>query len=97
MPLRNATVQAPHSPGARLTATLNPYVNIQANSLIASFFISTVGLSFFIYGKKQRRVPQLVSGLAMMVFPYFVTNVPAMLVIGAALTVFALFASKLGL
>ena len=43
-------------------------------TIIAGFIISTLGLSFFLYGKKQRRVPQLVVGMLLMVAPFVVTN-----------------------
>ena len=42
--------------------------------MVASFLISTVGFGFFLYGKKQMRVPQLVVGIAMMVYPYVITD-----------------------
>ncbi len=43
-------------------------------TIIAGFIISTLGFSFFLYGKKQRRVPQLVVGMLLMVTPFVVTN-----------------------
>jgi len=38
--------------------------------VIAAFAVSTVGFSFFLYGKKQQRLPQLVVGILMMVAPF---------------------------
>ena len=38
----------------------------------ASLIVSTIGFSLFLYGKKQVRIPQLVIGLAMMAYPYFI-------------------------
>ncbi len=43
-------------------------------SLIAGFSVSTVGFSFFIYGKKQGRMPQLVVGMLLMVAPLVVAD-----------------------
>ena len=43
-------------------------------SLLASLLVSTVGFSLFIYGKKQLRLPQLATGIALMVYPYFVAG-----------------------
>ena len=43
-------------------------------TIIAGFIISTVGFSFFLYGKKQARVPQLVVGILLMVAPFLVHN-----------------------
>lgn len=45
----------------------------------------SVGLGFFIYGKRQKAPVPQVCGIALMVFPYFVSNSWAMVVLGAAL------------
>jgi predicted membrane protein len=45
----------------------------------------SIGLAFFMYGRKQRAVVPLVCGLALMVFPYFVTNTVLLVLIGVAL------------
>lgn len=38
-------------------------------ALIIGFVASTIGFSLFLYGKKQQRPPQLVSGLLLMICP----------------------------
>ncbi|GAA0718200.1 hypothetical protein GCM10009105_25690 [Dokdonella soli] len=50
------------------------------------------GLGFFIYGKKQRMIVPLVCGLALMVFPYFVSSTLPLVIIGLALIVTPYFA-----
>jgi hypothetical protein len=60
-------------------------VDIDASSLIAGLFVSSVGFVLFSYGKKMSRPPQMVGGLLLMVFPYFVPGVLWMLAIGAVL------------
>jgi hypothetical protein len=45
----------------------------------------SIGLGFFMYGRKQRAVVPLVCGLALMAFPYFVTNTVLLVLIGVAL------------
>jgi hypothetical protein len=45
----------------------------------------SIGLGFFIFGKKQRAVVPLVCGLALMLFPYFVSNAMLLVGIGALL------------
>ena len=45
----------------------------------------SIGLGFFLYGKKQRAVVPLLCGLALMLFPYFVPNVMLLVAIGALL------------
>jgi hypothetical protein len=45
----------------------------------------SIGLGFFMYGRKQRAVVPLLCGLALMVFPYFVANTVLLILIGVAL------------
>jgi hypothetical protein len=56
-----------------------------------------VGFGIFIYGKKQLRIPQLVVGLALMVYPYFVASPGWMLGIGSALMLGLWLAVRAGL
>jgi len=50
-----------------------------------------IGIGFFIYGKKQRIAIPLIAGMALMVFPYFVSNVYLLVIIGMALTALPFF------
>ena len=43
--------------------------------LMWSVLFSSVGLGYVIYGRKQKRVMALVSGLGLMLCPYLVSNV----------------------
>ena len=56
--------------------------------LLWGVLFSSIGLGFFVYGKKQSRLVPLVAGLALMVYPYFVDTVP--LVLGVGITLIAL-------
>jgi hypothetical protein len=58
--------------------------NIQA-WLLWGLLFGSIGLGFFIYGKNQRAVVPLVCGVALMVFPYLVSNVMLLVGIGALL------------
>jgi hypothetical protein len=60
-------------------------VNLDGNQLLASLLVSSIGLGLFMYGKKQSRLPQMVVGVMLMVFPYFVSSAWLVLLIGAAL------------
>jgi len=51
----------------------------------------SIGLGYFIYGKKQRAVVPLICGLVLMVFPYFISNVVVLVVIGVVLTAIPYF------
>jgi hypothetical protein len=44
----------------------------------------SIGLGYFIYGKRQQSMVPMLSGVGLMFFPYFVSN-PVMLVIVGAL------------
>jgi hypothetical protein len=57
-------------------------VTLDANWLIVSLIPSGIGFVLFVYGKKQQRWPQLVGGIAMMVYPYFTPTITSMLIIG---------------
>jgi hypothetical protein len=48
-------------------------------------FFGSIGLGFFIYGRKQKAVVPLLCGLMLMVFPYFVSNVMLLVGIGVVL------------
>jgi hypothetical protein len=53
--------------------------------LYVSLVISSIGFVLFVYGRKQARVPQFVVGLALLVYPYFVTALAPMLIVAAVL------------
>ena len=42
--------------------------------LLAGLVISSLGFGFFIYGKKQGRIPQLAIGMAMMIYPSLIAS-----------------------
>ena len=54
-------------------------------SILWSLLFGSIGFGFFIYGKKQRAVIPFLSGIALCVFPYFVTNVYLMVTGGLVL------------
>jgi len=69
--------------------------DLSAGTLIASLFVSSIGFGFFMYGKKQERVPQLAVGCVMVIYPYFVSNPLAMCSIAAALLLGLVLALRL--
>ncbi len=54
-------------------------------SLLLSLLISSLGVGYFIYGKRRSHGASLLSGAAMTVYPIFVSNVWVMLGLGAML------------
>lgn len=59
--------------------------------LMWSLLFSSVGLGFFIYGKKQKAVVPLFCGLGLMVYPYFISSVIPLVGIGVVLIVLPYF------
>ncbi len=59
--------------------------HISTSILLWGLLFSSIGLGFCIYGRRQRAVVPLVCGIGLMVFPYFVANVPLLVAIGVAL------------
>ncbi len=64
---------------------------MSTDSLVWGFLFGSVGLGFFVYGKKQRAAVPLICGLALMVFPYFVSNPILVVAIGIVLIVLPYF------
>ena len=58
---------------------------MSASSLFWGFLFGAVGLGYFVYGKKQNAVVPLVCGIALMVFPYFISDTILLAVVGVAL------------
>ena len=54
-------------------------------SIIWSLLFGSIGVGFFLYGRKQKAVVPLICGLVLIVFPYFVSNTVLLVVIGLAL------------
>jgi hypothetical protein len=59
--------------------------------LLWGVLFSSIGLGYFIYGKRQGAPIPLVCGIGLMVFPYFVANSWAMVLVGAGLMAVAYF------
>lgn len=53
--------------------------------LLWSVIFSSIGLGFFFYGKKQLSIMPFISGLALMVYPYFVDTVSLIFGVGIIL------------
>lgn len=53
--------------------------------LFLGIIFGSVGLGYVVYGRKQRAVVPLLSGIVLMVLPYFTANVIALVLVGAGL------------
>lgn len=54
-------------------------------TLLWGVIFGAVGVGYAIYGRKQRAPIPLVCGIGLMVFPYFISNVWAIVLVGAVL------------
>ena len=66
-------------------------MEIDSSYLFLSFLYGAFGLFLFMFGKKSGRFAHLFAGLALMIFPYFITNLIAMTLICLTLTVAPFF------
>ncbi len=54
--------------------------------LLWGVVFGSVGLAYFVYGKKQQRFVPLVCGIALMAYPYFVSNTVLLVAVGLVLS-----------
>ncbi|MCD6176197.1 MAG: hypothetical protein J7K65_10590 [Planctomycetes bacterium] len=64
---------------------------MDASTLIWGVIFGSIGLGFFVYGKKQKAIIPLLSGIGLMVFPYFVSNPYILILLGIVLVVLPYF------
>jgi hypothetical protein len=53
--------------------------------LIWGMIFGAIGIGFFLYGRKQKAVVPLITGIALCVVPYFIANVYALVMVGVIL------------
>jgi len=53
--------------------------------LVWSVLFSGIGIGFFSYGRKQKSVIPLLTGVALMAYPYFMPNATVLVVVGVVL------------
>ncbi len=59
--------------------------------LIWVMVFASIGVGFFIYGKRQKAVVPLVVGITLFIFPYFITDITMLVIIGAILMILPYF------
>ena len=64
---------------------------MNTSTLLWGLFFSSIGFGFFLYGRKQRAVVPVVCGIALMIYPYFIPNVIALVAIGIVLAAIPYF------
>ncbi|MDF0752703.1 hypothetical protein NLU14_20960 [Marinobacter sp. 71-i] len=58
---------------------------METATLVWGLIFSSIGIGYFIYGRKQSNLVARWCGLALILFPYLVTDTLAMVAVGAAL------------
>ena len=53
--------------------------------LLWGLLFGAIGFGFFLYGKKQKTVVPLITGIALCVVPYFIANVYVLVTVGVIL------------
>ncbi len=71
-------------------------MTLDPNALLLSLAVSSVGFVLFAYGRKQGRVPHMLAGAALCVYPYFVENLAISAGIAVALVGLLVLAVRLG-
>ncbi|MGH8189869.1 MAG: hypothetical protein ACREP2_00295 [Rhodanobacteraceae bacterium] len=60
-------------------------------SIVWGMLFGAVGVGYFIYGKRQSMIMPLVCGIALMVYPWFVSGSVVTVIVGIALMVVPYF------
>jgi hypothetical protein len=57
------------------------------NYLMLSLLFSVIGMALVVFGRKSQRFPHIMAGIALMAFPYFITNLIALTLVGVILSI----------
>ena len=58
---------------------------MNTTNLLLSLIFSCIGFGYFIYGKKQKNITVGCVGVMLMIYPYFVSDTLALLLVGVVL------------
>jgi hypothetical protein len=58
---------------------------MNASTLFLGVIFGSFGLGFFVYGKRQKVIMPLISGIGLMVLPYFLSNLTLLILSGIIL------------
>jgi hypothetical protein len=58
---------------------------VDTSSLLWGLLFGSIGLGFFVYGRRQKTVVPLACGVALMIVPYLVSNNMLLVTLGVAL------------
>ena len=58
---------------------------MNTSTLMLGVLFGSIGLGFFVYGKKKKVIIPVLSGIGLMVFPYFISDVFIFVTVGVIL------------
>ncbi|TMA10092.1 MAG: hypothetical protein E6J89_11265 [Deltaproteobacteria bacterium] len=64
---------------------------MDSQSIIWGVIFGSIGLGYFVYGKRQSSLVPLVCGIGLMAFPYFVSNTVVLVIVGVLLSALPYF------
>ncbi|EDP99361.1 hypothetical protein [Shewanella benthica] len=62
-----------------------------ASIMVWSVLFASIGMGYFMYGRKQKAIVPLCIGLSLFVFPYFMSSVTMLLIVGIILVAIPYF------
>jgi hypothetical protein len=62
-------------------------MEFDTTSLMLSLIFGSIGLGFFLYGKKAGQLVPICAGAALMIFPYLIPNIAILLIVCLILSV----------
>jgi hypothetical protein len=71
-------------------------LDFSIESMLIGIMVSSFGLAYFTYGRKQQRLTPLISGLLMMILPFLVTNLVMLVSVTVLLCLAPWVVQKLG-
>jgi hypothetical protein len=71
-------------------------MNFDMGTIVAGLVVSSIGFILFRYGRSMSRAPHIVTGLVLIVFPYFIPGVWLMFAIAALLCALCYVATRAG-
>ena len=67
---------------------------MNTSTLMWGVMFGSIGLGFFVYGKKQKAIIPFISGIGLMVIPYFISNVFILVTTGIVCVAFPFFIKR---
>jgi hypothetical protein len=62
--------------------------------LLWSMILGSIGLGYFIYGKKQKAIVPLVTGIGLFIIPYFISDIYILIISALLLMALPYFEEK---